>query len=478
MSTQDIGTLHRVIKNFSSQAIAEIATKILGFIAVIYLARVFGPKDFGKISFAYAIVTYFMLITDLGLQTLGTREIARVKTELYNYTNNIITLRLLLGILSFVLLILSVFLFNKPLEIKLLIISYGLILIPSALFFEWIFRGIERMEFIGIAKVLDKACYLFLVIFWVKKVNQLLLVPYFWWAGNVVGSIFLLYIFTKNFKFPRLEFNPIFWVGLLKKSIPLGLAWLMIQISFNFDSVMLGFMKGEREVGLYSAAYKIILFVFMLGGAYIIAIFPVISRYYKESYERLCNLLSRSAKLMLTIGIPIAVGGTLIGKQIIHIFYGPEYQEGAVAFQILVWYITISFIAMVYSNSLIACDREKEYSIGVALMAGTNLILNAILIPRFSLVGAAVATVVAEGVLFIYSYQRFNKIGKISFVNYIWRPTFSAILMGSFIFLSPIKSLFLIIPISICIYLGGLFVCKGISLEEITFIKRALLDKG
>lgn len=468
-------TAKRIVKNYLSLSVAEIISKIFTFLAVIYLARILGVANFGKISFATAILTYFMLISNLGLVTLGTRETARNKSIINEYVNNIISLRLTLAVISFLLLVLLAILIPKPYDVKYLIIFYGLSLFPFALLLEWVFQGTEKMEYVGIAKILGCLIYFVLVIGIIKSSTQLLTLPYLWLIGNIIACTFLICIFIKQFGKIKFNFNLWAWKGLLKQALPMGFAWVMIQIYNNFDTVMLSFMKDDKEVGWYNAAYKVIVVVFFLGGFYIISIFPIVSKYYKESMEKLKILLSYSAKLMIMLGLPLGVGGVILAKPIMNFFYGSQYDGGIIAFQILIWYVVISFICMIYANSLLACDKERKYAVGVALAAIVNLSLNAILIPYFGLRGAAIATVAAECALFIYAYIEFQKIIKLKIRRYFFKPLFSALLMGGILYLNIDKNIFFLILIGISVYISSLFLTKGITREDMNMLRYQLL---
>jgi len=473
-----MSTARRIAKNFLSLSIGQIISQFVTFLAIIYLARVLGVANFGKLSFAQATVTYFLLISDLGLSTLGIREVARHRDKLTDYVDNILTLRLCLAFFSFCLLLLFTVLVNKSIEIKYLIVFYGLSLFPSALLMEWFFQGVEKMEFVGISKILNRSLYVVLVFIFIKTHKQLLLVPYLWLAGFIISTGFLLCVFIKQFGRIKFIFNFSFWKKSLYMALPMGFAWMMIQVYNNFDTILLGFMKTDEVVGWYNAAYKVIFFIFMLGGCYITTIFPVVSRYYKESSDKLSILLSHSAKLMLAIGLPLGVGGTILGKSLIRLFYGTQYDNGIIAFQILIWYVVISFICMVYANSLLACDKERKYAIGVMLAAIINLMLNIFLIPPFGLRGAAMATVAAEGSLFIYVYREFQKIRKVEFKKYLLSPLISALLMGGFLYLNQNRNLFLLIVLGMTIYIVALFLTKGISRNDLILVKRYFLKKG
>ncbi|TET07589.1 flippase, partial [Candidatus Aerophobetes bacterium] len=296
-----MGTVRRAVKNFLSLSAAQIMSQAILFLTIIYLARTLGAAAFGKIAFAQAVVLYFALIANLGLTTLGVREVARDKDRIDNYIGNILSLRLVLALLSFFLLFIFVSLIKKPTEVKYLIILFGLSLFPSALLLDWLFQGVEKMGSIGISRILDKLFYAGLIFLLVKDAKHIWVVPCLWLGGSLLASGFLVYVFTRQFGRPRLRFNLSFWKELARRALPMGAAFIMIQIYYNLDTVMLGFMRNDEVVGWYTAAYKVVLFVWAFIPIFINVIFPLMSKYYQQSKEKLKLVISSATKLMSTI---------------------------------------------------------------------------------------------------------------------------------------------------------------------------------
>ena len=456
---------------------SEIVLRLISFFIIIYLARVLGAADFGKISFAQTLILYFMLITNLGLDTLGVREIARGKDNIVNYTGNIITLKLFLAIFSFCLMLVFVNFIHKSFQVKYLIIFYGFSLFPSALLLEWFFRGVERMEFIGISRILGKLPYALLVVFLVKSSKQLLLIPYLSLSGSLIAIGFLIYIFTKQYGKFKLVFNLSRWKSLIRQALPIGASSIMIQIYYNFDIVMLGFMKGDKVVGCYNAAYRVILFAWMFFPLFIHAIFPLMSRYYKESQEKLKILISSSTRLLSIIGLPLGVGGTILAKPIMRLLYGEGFDNGIIAFQILIWSVVIICLRCTYEQSFLACDKEKRYMFGVMSGALTNIGLNLILIPFFGLKGAAVATVISEFVFSLYLFFYFRIVSKVKIISYCLKPFIAAILMGFIVYYVRNLNLFLSMSMGIISYFIFILLLKGITFKEISELKKQIVKR-
>jgi len=475
-----LNTAQRILKNTFSLLFSGIISQAIGFVVIVYLARILNPDNFGKISFALAIITYFSLITNLGLPLLGTREIARDKKKIDEYLGNILTMRLCLAFLSFGLLLLITYFLNKPLEIKYLIILYGLGLIPSALLLDWVFQGLEKMEYIGLGRILSRLIYAVLVLFFIKGQKQLLLIPCIAVTSNLLVAGFLFFIFIKKFGKLKLKFNIIFWKNLVNQALPLGISIIMIQIIYNIDMVMLGFMRTDIEVGYYSAAYKIILVLISIGAFYFDAIFPVISNYYKTSLSSLKKLQSYTAKLIVSIALPLGVGGTILAKPLMNLLYGPKYNKGIAALQILIWVVVLIYINMIYARGMWACNKQNEYLKIVSFQGLSNIGLNLILIPSFGIAGAAIATVSAEILGFFFYYREFNKVVAVPIHNYIFKPLLATLIMALCLKceLNILNlNIFLLIFTGVVIYFAFLFLIKGITREETKLIYRYIYTK-
>jgi O-antigen/teichoic acid export membrane protein len=455
---------------------AEILNNVLRFVSVAYLARVLGAEGFGKIGFATAVLAYFTLLINLGLDTFGTREVARDQTQVKPYVSNILGIRILSAILSFILLSIFVLLIPKSPEVKKLIIFFGLGLFTFSFTLEWVFLGIEKMEYIAFSRILQQIFYVTLIFLLIRRSEQILSIPIIQFGSAVVAILLLSYVFIQKFGFYKINFNFGSWKKILRQSLPMGLSFIMIQIYYNFDVILLGFMKSEEVVGWYSGAYKIILLINTIGLIYYNTIFPLVSRYYKSSLEKLKTLLTYTAKLMTMVVIPLGIGGVFTARPIMDLIYGEKFRGGVIAFQILIWVVCIIWISCVYGNSLLACDGQKKFLVGVSLGAITNIISNLILIPKFSLIGAAISTILAEGVVFVYMYHNFSKIVKIEFVKYLPKPLFAGIPMGLFLFWwgEKLNLIFLLLG-AISIYFLVIFLVKGVTKEEILNLKREIV---
>lgn len=466
-----MGTVKKIIKNTSFLLFSRGIGGLISFIVIVYLARILTTDDFGKINFAMAVIVYFSLISNMGLTLLGTKEIARSKEKISEYLGNVLTLRLGLSIISFTLLFLLVLFLNKSLQVKYLILLYGAAMIPSAFFLDWAFQGLEKMEYIVLGNALTVVIYLVLVVLFIKTPQQLLLVPCFLFVSNFISAGLLFFIFAKNFGKPKFGFNFAAYKEILKTAVPMGLIMLMSQVIYYLDTVMLGFMKSDTEVGYYSAAYKIILLLITAISAYHDAVFPVISGYYKTSMDSLKKLNSVSVKLMIIIAIPLALGGTIIAGPVITFVYGVQYKGGIIALQILIWACALILINTAYSRGLFATDRQNDCLKIVAFQALIVIALNFILIPAFGITGAGAATVSGELIAFILYFAALKNITFISTYNSVLKPLIASGLIMLFFTAAKGWNVLVLISAGTLIYFICLYAINGFSKEDISLVK-------
>ncbi len=472
-----MSTAKRVLKNFLSLSVAQIITKALGIFVTAYLARTIKAEGLGKIGFALAIVAYFTLFVDLGLSTFGVREIARSRDKIKKYVNNILTIRLVASIIGFISILIFAYFIPKSQEIKYLIIFFGLNVFAISFNIGWVFQGIEKMELQAVSEVIQQIVYAILIFLIIKSPDELLKIPFISIGTVFLSTIILVLIFVKKFGIVRMNFDFPFWRKILKQSLPMWFMGAMATIHLNFDFIMLGFMKSEEVVGWYSAAYKIVLLVGMLRVLTGRVFLPPLSRTHNDK-SKLENVSGIYSRIMFGMSIPIGLGGTILAPYIIKLIYGKGFSESVLPFQILIWSIVIAFFCAVYSNSLLAWNREKKVMAIVGIGAVTNIIFNFILIPKFSLIGAAVATVVAEFTIFFGAYLEFQKIIKAHFVKHLLRPCISSVIMSAALLLlirrihMSTLGILTLFFLGLIIYSATLFLLKGFTIKDFGFIFR------
>ena len=399
----------KIASNLFSLTSAEIAKRIFGFFTFVYLGRILDPSGFGIIGFAAAFISYFGLFIDFGFSTYGSREIAKDRRMVSKFVNNILSIKILLAIFSSLILILYVLFSEKSAVTKYVVLIMALNLFANAIALNWVFQAVEKMQYIAVRQVLSGLISLIGVIVFVHSKSDIVLAAAILSFSALIGNIWFIPNYQKLYERIRLEFSFEFWKKLFRESFPLAFASIMIGIYYNLDMVMLGYMKTESEVGIYNAAYKIFLLGIVPIQLVFSAFFPVLSRVGLNKSEEFITTIKNYAKF--TIGSGIVAGIVLLSfpERIILIVFGEKYLASAIPLSILAMNAIVISINVFLGNPMMAWGKQKEYSIAITLGAVTNIILNFILIPKYSYIGAAFATLLSEVAVFIGLVYLFNK---------------------------------------------------------------------
>ncbi len=406
---------------------------LLGFIVSVYLARILGPEKLGQVGYALAVLAYFILLTDGGLQTLGTREVAAERGSAARLAGRVLTLRGLLTVFALVVILTSARLFTPSAVTAKLLMIFSLALVPMAVNLGWVFRGKERMKMVGFSELLQVASYLALLLLLVPGPDQIYVIPAVFVAGHGLAALLLWGGHLRNWGCPRFIGGGGGHLAMLGAAFPLVLTLFLHQIYFNFDTLMLGMMRSEEEAGWYTATYRIIFAVVALNTALMEAVYPTFSRLFRDGAAALRGLLEKSLTISLVLALPMGIGGTLLARPLILALYGPDYLESVLALQMLVWSAVLAFVGANYGYCLVACGRQKILAWSAAAGATVNVLLNLWLIPRYGIPGACLATVISqalmlgcEAVAFMKQVARALPLGGLT-----WKALVAGLVMGA-----------------------------------------------
>ena len=469
-----MNTAQTITKNAGVLYIARIITLSLSLIFTIYIARYLGDVDFGKYSFAVAFTALFGIFIHLGLDILITRDVSRDKSKASKYLGNISIIRVLSSIIIFILIIITINLMNYPSDTITIVYIFGLYVIFTSFanIFKSTFCAFEKMEYQAIIEIIERIIIVSLGMFVLFSGYGLIEMASVFLLGGIFDVLFSFMICNKKFVKPKFEIDLNFWRQSIKEAYPFLLALTFVMIYFRIDTIMLSVMKGDAVVGWYSAAYTLVIGLGIISGPLLSAVFPVMSRFFNSSKKALQMIYEKLFRYLFMVGLPIAIGTTLLADKIILLVYGEQYLNSIIALQILIWAQLFVFLNNTTGNVLNSINEQKMNMKIVAIGAATNVILNLILIPNFSYIGAGIATVITEffaafaGVIYISKKGYVLRLSKD-----ITKIVIASIIMGLFIFNFCNMNLFFIILLSIIIYLGVLCLIGGIVKEDMKMIK-------
>ena len=290
--------------------------------------------------------------------------------------------------------------------------------------------------------------------------------------SNIV-YYFMLYILTKTkISEVSLAIDVESWKQNLKESMPFWITTVFISIYFRIDTIMLGFMKGFAVTGWYNAALKIIEVITRIPFLLIVAVFPALAKFHRLSYDKTKLLYEKSFYYMILLALPIATGLILLADRVILHIYSSEFTNSVIALQILAASLIFIFVNYLMGYLLNAIDRQKLFTLTSGITTIFNILLNVILIPKYSYIGAAVATLISEILSFsmLYYLTSKNKFS-INLAKIVAKPIIANIAMIGFVIYLKNLHLILIISISAIIYFLVILAIKGIGKEEINLLQ-------
>lgn len=475
-----------ITKNYLINLIKTMMTIIFPIITFPYASRILGTSGIGKVNFSNSIISYFLLLSSLGISTYAIREGAKYrdnKEELSKFTTEILIINLFSTLISYLLLIIVVYLFQNIFSsYNLLICIVSLSIITTTLNIEWFYNIMEDYGYITIRAIVFQVLSLLALFLFVKSKDDYYIyaiISIFSSTGtcffNLIHSRKYIKLFKKQHYSIKRHLKPIF--------IIFGTS-IAATIYLNIDTTMIGIFKSDNEVGLYTAAIKINKMICSLLSSVCTVILPRLSYYIfngqKEKFNTLCI---KAANIILIFSIPAAVGMFMLSKDIIEIFSGIEFINASILAQILAPNIVFSTINGFISYQIFIPLQKEKYALFATIFGATfDCLLNLILIPLYGAAGAAFATLIAEFVVFIISVLLSINIFKIKNIfKYIPQYLFaSSFIIGIKLFINQFHfnimiDIFLCISVSCLIYFAVLAIVKNQFFLDI--VNKFLLKK-
>ena len=467
-------SVKRISKNMFALFLAEVISKVLLFILMVYAARMLGVALYGKLTFALSFAVLTIILSDLGINSFLIREIARQKDLASKYFMNAFIAKIFLAIGSLTFVIIFLNLLSFPEETKTIVYVMWFFTTMSTFtdLLYSIFRAFERMQYDAFLKILRMVLLLSIGIYILFQGYGLFIFGLAFVFVEVI--VFLTALSLGLLKFIRLELNINFNFikNLVKSAFPFGLAIIFGSIYFHIDSVMLSKLRGDIEVGIYSVAYNLVIALLFIPAVYINAIYLVMSRYFKTSVDMLISIHKRSIKYLYIIGLPISVGLFFLADEVISFFYGEPYKSSALALKIISGFVFIKFVNFLNGMTLYSIDKQGKRTVSQGLAAVFNIVLNLFLIPPFGFVGAAIATLLTEIFLFIFYFRYVSQyLYTPKIIPIMIKPALASVVMALFLIYGNIN-LFISIIVGSLIYFGMLILIKGFKTEDYKTLKK------
>lgn len=393
--------------NFVMNLIRVLMTILFPLITYPYATRILHTSGMGRATYVASIVSYFQLIAAFGVNNYAITEGAKIrddKQKLNKFASEMFFINLVstgIAYISF-----AVFLFMPKFEgYQFLLIIGSTSILFTTLGMEWLYELLEEYRYITVRSIafqIISLVALFIVVRDGGDVAWYVALTAISTAGSGILNFFhsrkYVHLFGEKMEFTSLKKH-------MKPMVYMFGVSIASVIYLNSDITMLGLMRNDEEVGIYSAATKMNQVLCTLIKSLSTVIMARLAYYIemkqKENFDR---LLRRAFSFMLMLIVPCMVGMWMLAPEIIMLIAGKEFMDAVMPEKIMILNLFFSPI-----NGFIAYQifmpYKKEKIIFWATCGGavTNLLINFILIPKYTYNGAAVATVIAEGIVMLIS---------------------------------------------------------------------------
>lgn len=418
-----------VVRNTLLQAGGEVLTKLASLAFYVVMARELGADGFGQYMFALALVVMLTTLAGFGTDELLTRQVARDRESLHRLFWNSITVKTGLGlVLVGVALLVSVLGGNPPeVNVVVVLLAVGALLELLAKTVGATFLAYEDLRPVASGLVVQRFSTAAGGITALLAGAGIVLVSVIFVCGAALGLVYVSVSLYRREIRPRREVSLKRAREVAIQAAPLGLVILLTTIVFRIDATLLSFLKDSEAVGHYSAAYRALESVLFLPYAIETALFPVFARLARPA---LGAAYEGGLKAIVAFTAPLGVTFLLFGGPILDLLYGDEYRAAEPALQWLGGAAVLYGVTYLSASVLIAQNRQRELAWAVAGIMAFNIALNLVLIPRWSMTGAAAATTITEGVqALVLGLLAHRSTGRVSGRRILTGPAVAAVAM-------------------------------------------------
>ncbi|MFR5057392.1 oligosaccharide flippase family protein [Faecalimonas umbilicata] len=453
---------HSIKLNFIMNFLLTASSFIFPLITFPYVSRILLPVGTGKVSFATSVISYFTMFAMLGIPTYGIRACAKVrenKEELSRTVHEIMFINFIMTILTYIVFFISIMKVERFQQDRNLLLVSSIAIVLQSLGVNWLYQGLEEYVYITVRSLIFKILGLGLLFIFVKQKEDYII----YGAITVFtgyGSYILNMIRLKKF----INCRPVGHYNLKRHMKPILVFFAMsvaTSIYTNLDTVMLGFMNTDTEVGYYHAAVKMKSLLVSLITSMGAVLLPRLSYYYENGKnEEFNKMIAKVLNFVLIMGIPLSVYFIMFSKESILLLSGSQFIMASVSMKLItptVLFIGITNVLGI--QIMVPRGEEKNVLISVIVGAAVDFFLNLVMIPRHGAAGAAMATTVAEFSVLVVQIcilrKLLNNIKKEVHWIKICIPVVIATIC-SFIFKSvvQVKSNFILLVCSATIYFG------------------------
>lgn len=406
-----------VAKNTVWLSISNFGGRIIKAIIVIYGARILGTADWGVFSYAVTLSGFFTLFIDPGVNAILMREVPKAEEkEKMTMLSTTLVIKLTLIVVSAFFVIFLAPSFSTLPGAKALLPIVVLIFIFDTLreFFSAFIRAMEKMEWETGIFLLTNASIVIAGFIFLALSPTARSFAWAYAAGTAIGAITAMFVLRRYLK----NIFSFFSLRLIKPIItsawPFAITGALGVLLTNTDILIISWMRTASDVGIYSAAIRIVQVLYIVPVVFQYSTLPLFARLAHRDDQKFRAGFENIVGLVFLASVPLALGGAILGTQIMAFVFGTAYAAGGLSFKILMITMLVDFPATIISTAIFTYGRQKGLIITSLIGGISNVVFDLLLIPRFGIAGSAVATLLAQTASNWYLWHMMKKINPFS----------------------------------------------------------------
>ena len=457
-------TAHNVARNSLVQFAGKMIGSVLAIFTLAIILRYLGQEGFGEYTTIITYVSIFSIMADLGLYLVITREISKPGADEEKLLSNAFTIKLVASIIILIIAFsTSFFLYSGIIVSGIMIASFSFLFVLLNQVLIGLFQKHFDMSKIAIGEVAGRIVWL-AGAFLVARFDLGLL----WLLSTVVLSNFanfiIVFIASRKYVKIKLTFDKILWKKIIRMTAPLAMSVIFNLIYFKIATIFLSVIKSNSAVGIYGAPFKVLESLIAFAAIFAGLLLPLLSRFYKEDKSKFLEIFRKGADVLIIFVIPLCIGTIFFAQEIMALAGGDEFVGSARVLQILIFAVSAIFFSHIFGNTAIACHQQKKIMWIYMCVAFLSVILNLILIPKYSYYGASIAVTISEITVALSILVLIYFKARISInIKTIFKSTVSAIGMLLVLYLLPNWYFLINVALASVTYFGILFLLKGFS---------------
>jgi len=475
----------KVVRNTSYLVAAFVGQKVLTFVYFTVIARTVGVEGAGRYFLAVSFTTMFSIFVDLGLANVLVREVAKFPDKAGKFLANVLGIKLILAALTVTAALVTAHILDYHPQTTLMItIACAVMVLDSVhLVLYAAMRGFQNLKYEAIGVVSGQAIIITIgsIFLYFEMPLQFLVVALL--CGSTWNVIWAVWALKRRFGIlPSFRVDSVMARFLWSVTVPFALAGIFSRVYSYIDSIMISKLISESAVGLYGVAYKIAFAFQFLPMAFAAALYPAMSETYITDRKKLGMLMTVSLNYLMLIAVPIAFGVATLAREFILLLYGPEFLGSVLPLQILMASLIFAYLYWPGGSLLNACDRQALNTTVMGATMVLNIVLNAVLIPRIGLTGAACAALAGNALLWVgamFFARRVTRIDMWAFTKTAAKTLFAGLIMSAALLaLRERAHVALLIPIGVAVYAGALLAVGGVTTKEVRTMIDIVLKRG